>query len=168
MNDIQNKSKYLEALSLSRETLKNFELSEIPLSNIALKTARLARLLDEFDYEKVFQYEVSGYSSYPEGKGIPLDIFKVARLANRVSEDDEGKESAYTRSIDRMIFEEEAYLQALKVSADPDISLSSANQFQKIFAPPGNKMERKNILSTLGILEQQLSERKAFIYSYIT
>ena len=165
MDNMQNKNKYLEALSLSREVLKNFELSEISLANIALKTARLARLLDDFDYEKAFQLEVSGYKSYPDG--IPLDIFKIARLANRISKNNEGQEQAYRRSIDQMIFEKKAHLEALKVSADPDISLSSANQYQDLYPPIGNKMERKNILDILQILEEQLSERKAFLYGYI-
>ena len=163
--NIQNKTKYSEALILSREVLKNFELSEISLENIVLKTARLARLLDEFDYEKVFQFEVSGYQSYP--KGIPPDVFEVARLANRISKNDKGEESAYTRSIGQMIFEKKAHLESLRVSADPSISLSSANEFQRIPAPAGNRRERQHILDTLKILEQQLSERKAFIYSYI-
>ena len=165
MKNIQNKPKYLETVSLSREILKNFELSEIPLSNIALKTARLARLLDEFDYEKAFQLEVSGYKSYPDG--IPPDIFKIARLANRVSKDDKGQEEAYRRSIGQMIFEEKAYLEALKVSADPNISLSSANEFQHISRPISNQRERQINLNTLRILEEQLSERKAFLYSYV-
>lgn len=141
MDNMINKSKRLEALHLSREILRNFELSEISLTNIALKTARLARLLDEFDYEKAFQLEVSGYGSGPNG--IPLDIFKIARLANRVSKNDKDKEQAYVRSIDQMISEKEANLEALKVSVDPSISLSSANQDQRVFAPIGNQGERK-------------------------
>ncbi len=38
-----------EALYLSSEILKNIELSELPLTNIALKASRLARLLNDFD-----------------------------------------------------------------------------------------------------------------------
>ena len=36
-----------EALTLSSEILRNIELSEIPLTNIALKASRLARLLND-------------------------------------------------------------------------------------------------------------------------
>ena len=36
-----------EALELSSEILKNLELGEVPLSNIALKTGRLSRLLND-------------------------------------------------------------------------------------------------------------------------
>ncbi len=42
-----------EALSLSGEILKNIELSEIPLANIALKASRLGRLLNDFDWQKI-------------------------------------------------------------------------------------------------------------------
>ena len=38
-----------QALQLSEEILSNIELNEISLSNIALKTSRLARLLDDFE-----------------------------------------------------------------------------------------------------------------------
>ena len=175
MDNIKNKSKHAEALSLSREALKNLELSEIPLSNAALKTARLARLLGEFEYEKAFQFEVSGYQ-FPNG--IPPNIFKIARLSNRTSTNNQGKESAYTRSIDQIVLERAAYMEALKVSADPNINLSYSNQHTDIMSETadriqrqqairGNKQEREKILDTLRILERQLSERKAFIYSYV-
>ena len=168
------KNKQEEALILSREILKNFELSEIPLSNIALKTARLARLLGEFDYEKAFQLEVSGY---PDSK-IPPEKFKIAHLSNRTSKDNEGQASAYIRSIDQIILEKQVYIEALKVSADPNISLSYPNQSTDIMsqiadrmhrqqAISGNRKERKDILNTLRILEKQLSERKEFLYTYI-
>jgi hypothetical protein len=49
-----------EALQLSDEILKNVELGEIPLASIFLKTARLARLLNDFDMLAICQYEVSG------------------------------------------------------------------------------------------------------------
>ncbi len=165
MDNIQNKNKHAEALILSREILRNFELSEIPLSNIALKTARLAHLLGEFDYKKAFLFEVSGYYSFSDG--MPPDVSKIAQLANRSSTNSQGKGKAYARSIDQMISEKRAYIEALRVSVDPDVSLSSANRFQQISAPVGNRQERKNILLALRVLEQQLSERKAFIYNYI-
>lgn len=49
----------LEALTLSEELLRNIELNEISLASIALKTSRLARLLNEFDYQRIFEYEAS-------------------------------------------------------------------------------------------------------------
>jgi len=46
-----------EALSLSEEILRNIELSELPLTNIALKASRLARLLNEYDVQKIMEFE---------------------------------------------------------------------------------------------------------------
>ena len=43
-----------EALSLSSDIMKNIELSELPLVNIALKTSRLARLLNDFDAQRIY------------------------------------------------------------------------------------------------------------------
>jgi hypothetical protein len=40
-----------EALQLSSEILRNIELNEIPLENVALKTGRLARLLNDFEMQ---------------------------------------------------------------------------------------------------------------------
>ena len=52
-----------ETLTLSEEVLKNIELSEMPLANIALKVSRLARLLNDFDAQKIMEYEAGGYPS---------------------------------------------------------------------------------------------------------
>ena len=58
---IDNKKIKEEALILAEETLADIELSRLSLSNIALKASRLARLVNEFDLEKIFEYEASGY-----------------------------------------------------------------------------------------------------------
>ncbi len=51
-NPISPNSKALtEALELSSEILKNLELSDMPLQNIAFKASRLARLLNDFDFQ---------------------------------------------------------------------------------------------------------------------
>jgi hypothetical protein len=70
-----------EALDISGEIPKNIEESDIPLSNIALKAIRLAKLLNDSDYIKIFQYEVNGYPN--TGKGIHTDIWKLAIKAKK-------------------------------------------------------------------------------------
>ena len=50
-----------EARDLSAEILKNLELSDTSLTNIALKASRVARLLNEFVAQQIFIYEASGY-----------------------------------------------------------------------------------------------------------
>ena len=76
-----NRKALAEALSLSDEILRNIELSELPLTNIALKTARLARLLNDFDTQKIMGFEVGGYTSNPDG--VPLDVYNLALAAGR-------------------------------------------------------------------------------------
>lgn len=46
-----------EALTLSEEILRNLELNEVALANVALKTSRLARLLNDFPHHKIIEYE---------------------------------------------------------------------------------------------------------------
>jgi hypothetical protein len=64
-----------EALALSAEILQNIELSQFPLENIALKTGRLARLLNDFQMQKIIEYEVAGYPTFPEG--LPPNIYQL-------------------------------------------------------------------------------------------
>lgn len=52
-----NKQSLKEALSLSEEILTDIELNKIPLTNIALKISRLSRLLNDFDHQKIMEYE---------------------------------------------------------------------------------------------------------------
>ena len=59
-----------EALALSEEILKNSELNEMRLANIALKASRVARLLNDFSHQRILEYEASGYPSTPDG--VPL------------------------------------------------------------------------------------------------
>ena len=73
-----------EALELSAGILKNLELSELSLSRIALKTARLARLLNDSVYQTIMEYEVGGYPSDPDS--VPAEIFELAVLAGRESQ----------------------------------------------------------------------------------
>lgn len=53
---VTSTSKLKEALILSEAILEDIELSSKSLTNIALKTSRLARLLGQFDYQKNFQF----------------------------------------------------------------------------------------------------------------
>src|ERR1700730_7457833 len=71
----------VEALELSNDILKNLELSELPLSNIALKASRLARLLNDSDYQQIMECEAGGYPTEPGG--VPPHIFQAAVLAGR-------------------------------------------------------------------------------------
>lgn len=48
-----------DALNISEELLTDIELSRLPLANIALKGSRLARLLNDFDYQRISSTRVA-------------------------------------------------------------------------------------------------------------
>lgn len=161
-----------QALQLSEEILSNIELNELSLTNITLKASRLARLLDDFEFQKIFQYE---YSGYPKGiNGIEKDIWSLLKKVNRTyfikQEDDDGKienkEYGKVNSIE--YFEQELDSLKNEISSIKEITIilsSNANV-------NSSKINQNNI--KLRSLKKQIEEnssfllnRKAFIYSYI-
>lgn len=70
-----------DALELSDEIIRNVELSECPLASIALKSSRLARLLNDFNMQKIMQYEAGGYPSSPSG--VAAEVYQLAAIAGR-------------------------------------------------------------------------------------
>lgn len=117
-----------EALSLSSEILRNIEYDDLPLENIALKVARLARLLNDFEFEEIMRYEVGGYPT--KNDGIPPRIWKLGIIANRVYEkkdEEEVKQFMYLNTIGALEQEIKIGEVAISAAKDPNISISSAN-----------------------------------------
>lgn len=167
---LSNKQALLEAFNLSGEILRNLELNEIPLTNVALKASRLARLLNDFDTQKIMQYEAGGYPSGPDG--VPQDTWRLAVLSGRkLSETDAKtkvtKEYVYTSSISEL--EDQLRLAEISLGAarDRNVSISSANPSQHVFSPIGNSFERDNIRRSLTTASQRLASRRTMIYEYI-
>lgn len=165
-----SKNALTEALALSGELLRNIELNEIPLVNIALKASRLARLLNEFDYQKIFAYETSGYPSNPDG--VPPDIFNLAVLAGRDFFEKDVKTSKekkyiFTSSLEDLELQTRIAPTALDAARDPSVSLSSANPNQYLYGPQGNSLERQRIITSTATANNRLSSRRAFIYQYV-
>jgi hypothetical protein len=159
-----------EAFTLSDEILRNIELSELPLTNVALKTGRLARLLNDFDMQRIMGYEVGGYTSTPDG--VPHEVYKLAVLAGREikTRDFISKKvntGVYTDSIGEL--EEELRLAeaSLIAAKDPDVSISSANPHQMVFDPQGNKLERDLAKGSVATASKHLASRRAFIHEYV-
>lgn len=161
-----------EALSLSDEILRNVELGELELSAIALKTSRLARLLNDFDYQRAFEYEASGYPSEPDG--IQPEVWRIAKLGGRVfldKETDKDKketlvERAYTDSIATLQSAVDLSKSALTAAQDPNVSISSANPHQILSQPSGNFIERRGIRESVAAATRRLAERRAFVHQY--
>lgn len=158
-----------EALQLSNEILKNIELSEIPLSNAALKALRLARLLSDFEHQQLFGYEAGGYPGSPNG--ISPEVWKLAEIAGRCYQQkaNDGKVStlAYLNSIENLELEIERVKIGLAAARDPDVSLTSANPTQYVTAF-GNTMERSRLHAEMSNAVTRLSQRRSFLYNYVT
>lgn len=77
-----NSARIKECTELSSEILKNFELSELPVSNIILKCLRLCRLLGDEDGILLFSYESSGYPKERDGLLNP-ETWRIAGIAGR-------------------------------------------------------------------------------------
>jgi len=160
-----------ESLHLSEEILKDIELSSLPLWTVALKASRLARLLNHRDAQQIFQYEVSGYPTKPDG--VPSDIWRLLTMTDRIYEEkDTGtgktKSLAFLQSIEEIERGIEASKIALAASADRDVSISSANPRQYVSVPAGNVMQRINLQSNIAIASKRLASRREFIYRYVS
>lgn len=163
-----------EATSLAETILRHIELSEVPLSSCLLKASRLARLLGDRDHQLAFEYEASGYPSSPDG--IPPDVWRIARLAGRVrletkkGEDgtDEAVERASTLAVDVLEQRIVATKAAIDAARDPDVSVSSANPKQFVFAPKGNVQERRALAERLTADVAMLANRRGFIHQYVS
>ncbi|MFY0730553.1 hypothetical protein [Pseudomonas sp. NFX15] len=161
-----------EALLLSEVILSDLEMSAIPLTNIAMKVSRLARLVGDFDQQQIMVYEASGYPSGPEG--IKADVWRLAELAGRVNIVKEGEgekevktERANTESIEQIEIEMAGARERMAAAADGSISVSSANPYQTVQTPTGNAAERKNILTFLSQKSSLLSRRRSYIHNYV-
>ncbi|MDX1838868.1 AbiTii domain-containing protein [Legionella taurinensis] len=167
-----SKKALLEALELSNEILRNIELSELPLENVALKTGRLARLLNDFKMHKIMQFEVSGYPS--SVNGLPTEIYGLAVEAGRESEVEETidkkkvvKKYVYAGAIRDL--EEGVRVKELSLtsSQDPHVSISSANPQQYVMPVTSNKLERSQLLTAISKDNSRLASRRSFIYHYV-
>ena len=173
MNEMKIKNKSTEALNLSSEILKNIELSEISLEKICLKCIRLARLCGDSDYETAFELEVSGYGDFPNG--LPLKIFKIGEIANRITKNDKGQKSCFILSISQIEVIQKVGYKRLEKSGDPDVSISFSDQFQHIALMNKsdsilhkNTLERRVLSKEIVKMNHLLSKRVEFIYSYVS
>ncbi|MFA4987112.1 MAG: hypothetical protein WC712_11040 [Candidatus Brocadiia bacterium] len=165
-----SKKALIDALALSGEILKNIELSEIPLASVALKAARLARLLNDSPIQKTMEYEASGYPVILNV--VEYEAYQLAVNAGREIQTIDSATKAITKGIFPDSIEElERQLKfletALSAAQDPDVSVSSANPNQIVWNPLGNSVERSNIRADATLASKRLAVRRSFIYSYV-
>lgn len=157
-----------EALGLSEDLLRAIELSQIPLTNVALMAARLARLLNDFDHQKIFEYECGGYPSSPTG--VSPEVWRLADLAGRTYEKkdkEEVKTYARLESIEKLEAQLESSKLGIDAARDPNVSISSSNPHQFVGSGGGNWAERKRLHESISEASAKLGSRRSFIYSYV-
>lgn len=152
-----------EALELSEAILKDIEMGEIPLLGIALRTRRLAYILNDSVFQKILDYEVNGYPATSDG--IPLDAWECAVIAKRTyqKKDDETSEVktyAYRSSIDTLERDLQNNCSKLEKIPEPHPYESIG---MSIYSRYG---ERLVLESEISKLQLRLSSRKTFIYDY--
>jgi hypothetical protein len=160
-----NRVALVEALELSNEILKNLELSEVPLSSIALKTSRLARLLNDSAHQLIMECEAGGYPS--ETDGVPANIFELAVLAGRKTR---GLDSTTKQLVDQVYLESIGAMEekiqitdrALLDATDPDDSSEVVG-----FRIKGNRFERQRIIDSHDIAAHRLARSRKLIYQYV-
>src|ERR1700719_2665948 len=159
-----------EALKLSAEILTNIELGEIPLTNIALKTSRLARLLNDFDYQKIMAFEAGGYSTGDNGKTVTQDVWRLGVQAGRNFQWTDPKTN---KTDDRIYSESLAQLEAdiqlsessLAAARDPAVAAEEPKNSWG-FTLKGNVIERNFIRQSAKNAFQRLASRRTMIYEY--
>lgn len=175
MSEFPTNSKTLdEAFILSEEILKGIELANTSLVSCTLKASRLARLLNDFDHQRIFSFESSGYPSTPSG--VSADIWKLCQKANRtykLKETKDGVEKEIERadliSVGAAETEMDSLRESLRVAFDPNVSVSSANPNQYVTTGvTSNSGERRKLRARIQELSTLLDKRRGFLYEYVS
>jgi len=150
-----------EALSLSEAILANLDLGGVSLAAICLKTARLARLLNDVDMERIFSLDVSGYP-----RPLSSEDARLGRLAGRTVTNEYGREAFRVRGVGAL--EEELELRKVQLGAasDPDYSFSSGSELI-VPNPPSNRDERIAIVQAAAAAREELDARREFVHAYV-
>jgi len=164
------KDRNIEIIELSEEILKNIELDEIPLRNILLKCARLARLTGDVNTINLFNYELNGYPK--DDKGFVLyDAFELSRQANRrfKQKDKNGieKDFIFSETVAELEAEISTAQSQMSVAYDRNISIASSNPSQYVFNPPNNSLERAGLKQTITEKSRKLQLLKNGYYSCV-
>lgn len=144
---------------IAQEALTDLAKPGQMLSSVAMKAARVAQLLGETDYERVFTYEIGGYPTGADG--IHADVWRLAGLAGRHYTQHDLKTTdlrtlAYTESLDHL---ENALLIARErmTGRGPDQN----NPFAAMTLPSAVETHSRRVAARRGFLFEYLSKRVA-------
>ncbi|NEU29947.1 hypothetical protein GN156_04040 [bacterium LRH843] len=168
------KDRNKEALELSEEILRNFELSEIPTQHIVLKCLRLARLINDFDAVEWLRQEANGFEI--NEKGFMTSIaWEAAQRSSRIYFiDDPNSKAAKPKKVERAFTDTIAVMEAnvmtaksrMEVAYDRDVSVSSHSTYLPV-VPPGNAAERQGISRIINDNIEKIEKVKSKLYEFI-
>lgn len=162
-------AKIEEALTLSEEILKHIELSEVPLQTSIQKTLRLARLMNDMEAVEWIREEMKGFSRNEMGKLTSI-AWESAIRSNRVvyvkDKSNKYNKQAYATHVNVLETTIETLKERMKVSNDPNISVSSASTYLQPL-PQGNALERKSIAQNIRDLSEILAKVQSSFYEYV-
>jgi AbiTii len=160
-------SRRSEALKLAEELLSDIELSRLPPTDIARKTSRLARLLDDEVSTIWLRHEIAGYPIQADNTLAP-EAWAAATMSNRVALRADGTPGATTTSLGELQANFDAAAIQLEAAGDRPVSISSANPHQFVAAPVGNAAERAAIRNFMGQQKALLDKVVGAFHRYVT
>jgi hypothetical protein len=169
-----SKDRNNEALNLSEEILRNFELSEIPTQHIVLKCLRLARLINDFESVEWLKQEANGFDTDIKGFMTAIAWKAAGKSGRRYFVDDpESKaqkpkkvERAFTQSIAEMESNVLVGKERMAVAYDRNVSISSQSTLLPPI-PPGNSHERNSISISIRQNTERIEKVKSRLYEFV-
>jgi hypothetical protein len=158
-------SRPAEALALAEELLGDIELSRLAPMDVARKTSRLARLLDDEEAMEWLAYEINGYALNESGL-LDAQPWAAAMRSNRVGLF-QGNPWAYTAPLGQLEARIQAGLAQIEAASDPDISLSSSNPNQFLAPAVGNANERGSMRNFIGDQRALLDKVIGALHTYV-
>jgi AbiTii len=156
-----------QALDLSEELLADIELGKLQPIEIARKTYRLARLLDDIDAVQWLAFEVNGYKLLQPNNVFEVGGWEAACRSNRDSFGPDGKHTASPLSLGELASHVEAGRIQLAAAGDRPVSIQSANPAQMVHAPPTNASERLQIRRMIGTHQGLIDKVLGAMHSYV-
>lgn len=154
-----------ELISLTEEILHDFEMTDLPLSSIVYKCARLYRFLgDEFN-SQLFLYECTRYP--PVDSTSAVYYKKAGRYFQRHNkETDKWEWKYYSATISSLETDVSVLKAQLQAAHDPSVTISSANPNQFVH-PVNNRGERVTITNIIREVEPILHSIRGALYSIV-
>lgn len=167
------KDRNREALDLSEEILRNFELSEIPTQNVVLKCLRLARLFNDVDSIDWLKHEANGFEKDSKGFLTKSAWAACEKSGRRHFIDDPESKADKPKKVERAFVETIAVMEAavsaaktrMEVAYDRDVSISSHSTYLPPI-PRGNADERNGITIIIRTNTENIEKVRSRLYEY--